>query len=173
MRALLRLIPYYRRHRVPFWLGIGLLLVARIFEALIPQLLKLGIDEIASGSAALAAIAAGIVACSAARFVAIWFGRRAVRILGVEVAYDLRNRLYQHLQLQGPGFFGRYRTGDLMARAINDIGLIRRVIAAGTRTVFVLVFSAAVAFAFMLAESPSLTLLLIPPMPFVFGTLML
>ncbi len=170
MRALLRLIPYYRRHRVPFWLGIGLLLVARIFEALIPQLLKLGIDEIASGSAALAAIAGGIVACSAARFVAIWFGRRAVRILGVEVAYDLRNRLYQHLQLQGPGFFGRYRTGDLMARAINDIGLIRRVIAAGTRTVFVLVFSAAVAFAFMLAESPSLTLLLIPPMPFVFGT---
>lgn len=170
MRGLRRLLPYYRRHRVELWVGLGLLLLARVFEAVIPQLLRLGIDGIAAGAAALGGLAAGIAACVAARYGTIWIGRRAVRKLGVDVAYDLRNRLYDHLQRQGPAFFARYRTGDLMARAINDIGLVRRVVAQGTRTVVVLVFSSAVAFAFMAWQSPSLTLLLLPPLPVIFGT---
>ena len=51
----------------------------------------------------------------AGRFAAILVGRRAVRRIGVAVAYDLRNRLYAHLETQGPAFFARYRIGDLMA----------------------------------------------------------
>jgi ATP-binding cassette, subfamily B, multidrug efflux pump len=169
MRGLLRLLPYYRRHRGELWAGLALLLLARVFEALIPQLLRVGIDGIAKGSAALALLAVGIAVCVAVEFATIWFGRRTVRKLGVEVAYDLRNLLYEHLQKQGPAFFARHRTGDLMARAINDIGLIRRVVALGTRTAVVLVFSSAVAFSFMTWQSPRLTLWLLPPMPLVFG----
>ena len=117
----------------------------------------------------LGLLAVGIAGCVAVEFATIWFGRRTVRKLGVEVAYDLRNLLYEHLQKQGPVFFARHRTGDLMARAINDIGLIRRVVALGTRTAVVLVFSSAVAFSFMAWQSPRLTLWLLPPMPLVFG----
>lgn len=40
--------------------------------------------------------------------------------LGVE----LRTRLYQRLAHQGPPFFARSRTGDLMARATNDVDAI-------------------------------------------------
>src|SRR5262245_62118189 len=127
MRGLWRLLPYHRRHRGELWAGLALLLLARVFEALIPQLLRRGLDGIADGHAALGLLALGIAACAGLEFVTIWFGRRAVRKLGVEVAYDLRNRLYDHLQKQGPAFFARHRTGDLMARAINDIGMIRRV----------------------------------------------
>jgi ATP-binding cassette subfamily B protein len=169
MRGLLRLLPYYRRHRGELWAGLTLLLLARVFEALIPQLLRFGIDGIAKGSAALGLLAVGIAVCVAVEFATIWFGRRTVRKLGVEVAYDLRNLLYEQLQKQGPTFFARHRTGDLMARAINDIGLIRRVVALGTRTAVVLVFSSAVAFSFMAWQSPQLTLWLLPPMPLVFG----
>jgi ATP-binding cassette subfamily B protein len=169
MHGLLRLLPYYRRHRAELWAGLALLLLARVFEAVIPQLLRLGIDGIAAGAVALGRLAIGIVVCVALEFAAIWLGRRVVRKLGVEVSYDLRNRLYDHLQKQGPAFFARHRTGDLMARAINDIGLIRRVVALGTRTAVVLVFSSAVAFSFMAWQSPGLTLLLLVPMPLVFG----
>jgi ATP-binding cassette subfamily B protein len=169
MRSLLRLLPYYRRHRGPLWLGLGLLLLARVFEALIPQLLRVWIDGLVAGSAALLPIAAGITLCVAARYVSIWFGRRAVRRIGLAVAYHLRQRLYAHLQRQGPHFFERHRTGDLMARAINDIGLVRQLVGLGTRTIFVLVFSAVVGFGFMLRESPALTLCLLPPLPAIFG----
>ena len=81
------------------------------------------------------AVAFGILASVAGRFAAILIGRRAVRRIGVAVAYDLRNRLYAHLERQGPGFFARYRTGDLMARAINDIGLVRQLVANAYRGV--------------------------------------
>ena len=113
---------------------------------------------------------AGILLCVAARYVSIWFGRRMIRRIGLAVSYHLRHRLYEHLQRQGPAFFAHHRTGDLMARAINDIGLIRQMVGLGTRTVFVLVFSAAVGFAFMIYESPSLALLVVPPLPAIFVT---
>jgi ATP-binding cassette subfamily B protein len=147
-----------------------LLVVARVFEALIPQLLRLWVDGLVHGAAALGAIAAGILLCVAARYVSIWFGRRMIRRIGLAVSYHLRHRLYEHLQRQGPAFFAQHRTGDLMARAINDIGLIRQMVGLGTRTVFVLVFSAAVGFAFMIYESPSLALLVVPPLPAIFVT---
>jgi ATP-binding cassette subfamily B protein len=147
-----------------------LLVVARVFEALIPQLLRLWVDGLVHGTAALAAIAGGILMCVAARYVSIWFGRRMIRRLGLAVSYHLRHRLYEHLQRQGPAFFGHHRTGDLMARAINDIGLVRQMVGLGTRTVFVLIFSAAVGFAFMIYESPALALLVVPPLPAIFVT---
>jgi ATP-binding cassette subfamily B protein len=147
-----------------------LLVVARVFEALIPQLLRLWVDGLVRGAAAVGAIAGGILLCVAARYVSIWFGRRMIRQIGLAVSYHLRHRLYEHLQRQGPAFFAQHRTGDLMARAINDIGLIRQMVGLGTRTVFVLVFSAAVGFAFMIYESPSLALLVVPPLPAIFVT---
>jgi ATP-binding cassette subfamily B protein len=171
VKSLRRLLPYYHRYRTPFWWGLGLLASARVFDALIPQLLKVAIDDLAArrGTFLLTA-GAGIAACTLARFAFIWVGRRAIRRVGLAVAYDLRNRLYDHLQRQGPLFFARHRTGDLMARAINDIGLIRQMVALGTRTVFVLACSALVGFAFMLRESVELTLLLGLPLPGIFLT---
>ncbi len=171
MQSLRRLLPYYHRYRAPFWWGLALLALARVFEALIPQLLKLAIDDLAARRGTfLAAAGVGVAACTLGRFAFIWVGRRAIRRIGLHVAYDLRNRLYDHLQRQGPLFFARHRTGDLMARAINDIGLIRQMVALGTRTVFVLFFSALVGFAFMLRESWQLTLLIGIPLPGIFLT---
>jgi ATP-binding cassette subfamily B protein len=168
MRALLRLGPCLRSYWLPFCLGNGLLLVARLFEGIVPQFLKRGIDGVAAGDPALAAIGAAILLCVAGRGAAILVGRRAVRRVGFAVAYDLRNRLYDHLQHQDPGFFRRHRTGDLMARAINDLGLVRRLIAQASRTFFVLVFSGVIGLFFMLRESPALTLFLLPPLPVIF-----
>lgn len=37
---------------------------------------------------------------------------------------ELRNRLFQQLTIQGPAFYSRQRTGDLMAMATNDIDAI-------------------------------------------------
>jgi ATP-binding cassette subfamily B protein len=56
-----------------------------------------------------------------------------------------------------------------MARAINDLNLVRQLISIGSRTLIVLGFSGLVAFAFMLFLSPRLTLWLLPVMPFIAG----
>ena len=43
--------------------------------------------------------------------------------LGVE--YDLRNRMYRHLQSLELGFFDRQQTGQLMSRATVDLQSVR------------------------------------------------
>ena len=82
--------------------------------------------------------------CVLGEFACIIVSRRVIRRIGVSVAYDLRKRVYDHLQHQGPGFFARHPTGDLMARAINDINLVRQLVGMGLRTILVIVFSAVV-----------------------------
>jgi ATP-binding cassette subfamily B protein len=155
------------------------LVVARIFEAGIPFFLKVGIDRIVltmqggapTTPAALQALllwpTLAILACVLFRFVTIVQGRRLVRRIGVAVAYDLRKRMYAHLQRQGPAFFARHPTGDLMARAINDITLVRQLIGGGLRTLGVITITAIVGFVCMFALAPALTGLLLIPLPVI------
>ena len=176
-----RLLPYHHRYRRPFWIGMFALVAARMFEAAIPLFLRDGIDAMVAGQQALqlaeidfvgargtlAWPALAIVCCVLLRFGAIIVGRRLIRRIGVHIAYDLRKRVYHHLQLQGPAFFASHPTGDLMARAINDINLIRQLIGGGLRTIMVIIFTALIAFVCMLYLAPQLTLLLLIPMPFI------
>ena len=56
----------------------------------------------------------------------------------------------------------------MMTRAVADIALVQRLISMGTILVVILVYASLFGFGFMLYYSPLLTLLLLPPMPFVF-----
>ena len=181
MKVLLRLMPYLKAHVWAFTFGMVGLLVARIFEALIPMYVKEGIDLIAENKAlvnsnstdyaaaldALSSPALAIAACVVAQILVTVFSRIMIRRIGMYAAFDLRNRIYQHLQLQGPNFYGQYSIGDLMARAINDISLVRQVIAGTTRMTSVLIFTASVGLIFMFSLNVKLALAVIIPMPII------
>ena len=181
MKVLLRLLPYIKAHAWAFTFGMFGLLVARVFEALIPLFVKQGVDLITEGQNGLAAgnlnydtaldtlayPAMAIVACVIAQIIVTIVSRILIRRIGMYAAFDLRNRIYQHLQKQGPNFFGSYSIGDLMARAINDISLVRQVIAGTTRMTSVLIFTALVGLAFMFTLSVKLTLAVILPLPII------
>lgn len=50
--------------------------------------------------------------------------RLALFAAAFRLGVELRVRLYKRLSLQGPQFFQRQRTGDLMARATNDVDAV-------------------------------------------------
>ncbi|SFL69772.1 ABC transporter transmembrane domain-containing protein [Rugamonas rubra] len=50
--------------------------------------------------------------------------RQTLFAAAYQLGVSLRTRLYQRLARQGPGFYQRQRTGDLMALATNDIDAI-------------------------------------------------
>lgn len=162
-----RLVPLVHQHKLRFWGGMSLINVGRLLEAFVPLMLMVAIDRMAAGNTDLTLPVLVILGLMVFRYGAFNLGRRFVREVGVSVAYELRQRLYWHLQLQGPRFFGRYPTGDLMARAINDLQLVRMLIGMGTRLLFVLGFSGLIAFIFMLQLSVSLTLWLLPVLPVI------
>lgn len=167
MEHLKRLLPYLHRYKYPFWGGLIGLVVARVFEAFIPIFLKRAIDSIIAGEPYLTIPALGIIGCVTARFLSIVASRRLVRRVGIMVAYDLRKRLYSHLQKQGLRFFTRYPTGDLMARAVNDVQLIRMLIGDTSRSLAVVLFSALIGLFFMVRLAPTLALLILPPLPII------
>ena len=166
--SLLRLRVFVARYRGRLTGGIAAFALARVFEATVPLMLMIGLDRLIAGNTDILWPVLGIVAVVCVRFVTVSFARIAVRRAGLLVAFDLRQRLYAHLQLMGPKFFGRYTIGDMMTRAVADIGLIQRVISHGTILAVVLLFASLVGFAFMLSLSAQLTLLIFPPLPFVF-----
>jgi len=168
LKSLFRLKVFVSRYRTRLILGILAFGTARFFEAQVPLFLATGIDRIAAGNLNLLLPVAGIFAVVVARFAIVSSARYLVRSSGIRVAFDLRQALYDALQQQGSGFFNRYTIGDMMTRAVADIALIQRLISMGTILLVILIFASLFGFGYMLYLSPSLTLLLLPPLPFVF-----
>jgi len=56
-----------------------------------------------------------------------------VIIIGVsrDIEFDLRNDLYAHLIRLSPEYYARTRTGDIMARATNDLNAVRTMLGPG------------------------------------------
>jgi len=143
--------------------------LGRTFEAAMPLVVRLTVNRLTAHNYDLLFPVLGILGLAFIRYFCVAHGRKLVRLVGVTVTYDMRERLYWHFELQGPRFFARFPTGDLMARAINDLNLVRQLIGVGSRTLIVLGYSGLVAFAFMVFLSPTLTLWLLPIMPFIAG----
>jgi ABC-type multidrug transport system fused ATPase/permease subunit len=162
-----RLLPLIRQHGWAFWGGMFFICLGRVFEAFMPLFVRQGVNRMAGHDWHLLGPVLGILVLAVLRYATVAFGRQLVRLVGVTVTYDMRERLYWHFELQGPRFFARFPTGDLMARAINDLNLVRQLIGVGSRTLIVLGFSGIVAFGFMLFLSAKLTLWLLPVMPFI------
>tara|TARA_B100000900_G_scaffold160891_1_gene136583 strand:- start:196 stop:2001 length:1806 start_codon:yes stop_codon:yes gene_type:complete len=168
MASLWRVRTFIHPYRRRLLLGIIAFGVARIFEAMVPVLTAVAINQIAEGDYQVGWPVAGIFIAVVARYLVVTFARFNVRHVGLTVAFDLRQSFYQCLQLQGSEFFAQYSIGDMMTRAVADIALVQRLISWGTILVIILVYASVVGFGFMLYYSPTLTLLLLPPMPFVF-----
>ncbi len=84
-----------------------------------------------------------------------------------KVVLDLRRRLYTHLQLMSPSFFDQERTGQLLARIVNDVAALQSLVTIGIEDLVstpVLIFGSLV---LMFVLSPSLTVIALLLLPFV------
>jgi ATP-binding cassette subfamily B multidrug efflux pump len=68
--------------------------------------------------------------------------------LSRDIEFDLRNDLFSHIVTLSQDFFAKYRTGDIMARATNDLNAVRMMLGPGimyfTETFFTALFLIAV-----------------------------
>ncbi len=87
-----RLVPLVQRHKGRFWGGMSLINTGRLLEAIMPLYLKMGIDRIAAGDTRLALPALAILGLMVLRYISFNIGRRLVREVGVNAAYELRQR---------------------------------------------------------------------------------
>ncbi|MCP4644756.1 MAG: ABC transporter ATP-binding protein [bacterium] len=80
--------------------------------------------------------------------------------------YDIRNDYFRHVQLLSRDFFHRFKTGDVMARATNDLNYVRLFIGPGVMGTVDMI-RLPVTLGLMVYFSPPLTLFALMPLPVV------
>ena len=164
--ALRRLVPYYRPYPRLLFGGLVLVVVSSALGAVVPWLLRIGIDDLGAGAPLreIWTIAAGIVAVALVGGVLRYWMRELLNGLSRHIEHDLRQALFVHLTRLDGAYFARMRTGDLMARLTNDLSAVR--MAAGPAIMYLTntIFGGAFALVFMLRIDGRLTALALLPM---------
>jgi ATP-binding cassette, subfamily B, multidrug efflux pump len=168
-----RFWSYVRRYRRAYLIGYGAALASIVVAQLSPWVLKFAIDAIrhAAAISRLSEYAAALVMLALAEGAASYVMRTQILGAAQRIEADLREDYLAHLQRLHVGFFLTIRTGDLMARAVNDIRAVQRFAGVGLMRSVHTVVMLVVSVAFMLAISPHLTLwtmVILPLVPLLF-----
>jgi len=126
--TLLRLLPYVKTALPKIYLGMASALIAGIVALVIPQVLRVLVDgPLQDGdSSKIWWPVALVLALGVLEAVMIWLRRFFVLQPGTKVEAGMRNALYAKLQDLPVSFHDRWPSGQLLSRALSDLGLIRR-----------------------------------------------
>jgi ATP-binding cassette, subfamily B, multidrug efflux pump len=169
LKTLSTLWPYVRRYRRGLALGISALLIKDALLAALPLVIKDGIESLMAGFrlSLVFEFAGLLVGLSALKGLFQYWMRVIIIGISRDIEFDLRNDLFHHLVALSQDFYGRYRTGDIMARSTNDLNAVRMMLGPGimywTETSVTLILSVAV----MLHADVRLTLMALAPAPLV------
>ncbi|OLE55726.1 MAG: multidrug ABC transporter ATP-binding protein [Acidobacteria bacterium 13_1_20CM_3_53_8] len=169
MDDLRKFFRYFRPYKTPLTIGIICILAGTVFNLLIPLIVGRAIDEhweqITWSKLTMAALK--VLGASLISGIFLFLQRRILIGMSRHVEYDLRKDFYAHLVDQPLSFFNEHRTGDLMARATNDLAAVRQL--AGPFIMYTLqtVFVVVIVLPIMFYINWRLTLLLFVTMPLV------
>ncbi len=166
LRALRALVPFVRVYQGRMALGLLCVVASSAIASAIPWLLRRAVDDLKANAPPreLWLIAGVMIAITLVTGVLRFQMRNILNAISRWVEYDLRNAMFRHLVTLDAGYFGRNRTGDLMARLTNDLSAVRMV--AGPAIMYLVNTFAGGLFAlvFMLRISPRLTGIAVLPM---------
>jgi ATP-binding cassette subfamily B protein len=125
--------PYLRRYRGDLLRGFGALWVKGLVGVVMPLILRQGVDALTKGFSIHVVLwfAAGMLAVSAVKGVFQYWMRVILIGASRDIEYDLRNDLFGNLISLDAAFYSRFRTGDIMARATNDLNAVRMMLGPG------------------------------------------
>src|SRR5438067_3193082 len=168
-QSLRPLAPYFRKYKWGYVLGAGSVLLHNSIWVLFPQIIQRAVDALHGGVTRhkLLVYSLALVVVTLAKGIFQFLTRWIVIGISREVQFDLRNDLFRHLEGLSYSYYQRTRTGDIMARATNDLNAVRMLLGPAIMySANTIVFTVA-ALAFMLRISPRLTLFAILPLPVV------
>jgi ATP-binding cassette subfamily B protein len=160
---------YFRNYKAQLTLGIACILASTVVGLFIPLFVGQAIDANWSevNWSKLTVAAAKVLAASLISGTFLFLQRRILISMSRNIEFDMRREFYAHLVNQPLSFFHEHRTGDLMARATNDLSAVRQL--AGPMIMYTLqtVFVVILVLPLMIMLNWYLTLLLFVTMPLV------
>src|SRR5947209_16337500 len=167
LKSLLPLLPYLKKYRRSYVVGTICVFCNNGIWILFPQVIRRAVDDMHLGVTRhkLATYALLLLAVAATKGIFQFLTRWVVIGVSREIEFDLRNDLFKHLEGLSYSFYQRTRTGDIMARATNDLNAVRMLLGPAIMySANTIVFTVGALF-FMFRYSPKLTLWAFAPLP--------
>ncbi len=161
-------IPILKKNIKRIALGIGILIFVDSLQLIIPKIIQHAINNLEKPgfthvNLLYSALFILLLAVLTTIFKYVW------RILLIGNAWQfqrsLRQSYYNHLMKLSQTFYNKQKTGELMARATNDIQAVRMMFGFGFVMASDTLFLSVASFLLMIQINPKLTLLSILPLP--------
>lgn len=169
MHDLKALLPYLARYRNRLIFGLFMTMVSIALTLLLPYLIGSAIDKLQNGRPRDEVIWLAVIILAAAGLEGImsFYRRYVVSQVSRQIEYELRNDIFAHYQKMQQSFFQERHTGDLMARATNDLQAVRAFLGPGITNSAFTVLMFIVASVLMLSINVTLALIVMFFMPVV------
>ncbi len=160
---------YVRPYRRRILLAVAVIACAQVAATLIPLQIGTAVDSLAEDSTEALSLVRdrviNVLALALCIAMGGYFMRRLTGVTSTWIEYDIRTKFFAHLLAQPLSFYQEHRTGDLMARATNDLTQVRIFFTYGLRgiaeTALIFLFSVTM----MCHIDWQLTLLVLIPLP--------
>jgi ATP-binding cassette, subfamily B, multidrug efflux pump len=161
------LFPYLRKYWKGLLAGGITSLLTNAVWVLFPKIVQAAIDSLGTGvtQQKLIKYPLLIVAVAVGKGIFQFLTRWVVIGISRDIEFDMRNDLFRKLESLEYSFYQRTRTGDIMARATNDLNAVRMLLGPAVMYTANTIFFTVFALFFMLRISPKLTLWTFLPLP--------
>src|SRR5579863_360753 len=161
------LLPSLKRYRWSYAFGTLCVLLTNGIWILFPLVIGRAADDLRQGVSRhkLFIYATLLIAIAVGKGIFQFLTRWIVIGVSRDIEFDLRNDLFQRLETLSYSYYQRHRTGDIMARATNDLSAVRNLLGPAIMYTANTIVLMAGALAFMISISPRLTFYTFLPLP--------
>src|SRR5271157_749 len=165
-KSLRPLLPYMKRYRWGYLAGTLCVFLTNGILVLMPLVIGRAFNDLSHRIYSRMLLYAGLLLAIAVGKGTFQFLLRWI-VIGIsrDIEFDLRNDLFAHLEQLSYSYYQRNRTGDIMARATNDLSAVRNLLGPAIMYTANTVVLMALALGFMISISPKLTLYTFLPLP--------
>ncbi|TFE19565.1 ABC transporter ATP-binding protein [Cohnella luojiensis] len=168
---------YFRFVKPYRWLVAITLLIGMLKFAIpltVPLFLQYAVDDILLAdlpqddkiSRLVELIAISFVLFVIIRYPIEYFRQYFAQLTTSKILFDLRNKLYGHLQRLSLRFYQERKSGEIISRMMNDAEQTKAIVETGMMNVWLDLFTLTIALAIMLSMNATLTLVAILILPF-------
>lgn len=176
MKSLSYLNKYFVKYKWRFLLGIVFIAVSNYFGVQMPLYLKTTIDDLMKGNAVTNVESALLLSLklgglymlfSLCSGFFLFLMRQTIIVMSRLIEYDLKNEIFDQYQKLDFLFYKKNKTGDLMNRISEDVGQVRMYLGPGIMYTLNLIVLFILVILEMVKISPTLTLYVLLPLPFM------
>jgi ATP-binding cassette subfamily B protein len=169
MKELAPVFRYLKKYKKKLFYGFFVVIISVGLQVIYPIFIGKAIDELTfrTGEYPIFYYALAIIGLTLFSGVFLFLTRKTIIVVSREIENDLRFDFFSHLQKLDRNFYNKNTTGDIMARATNDINNVRNFLGPGIMYSFQTFFRTVLTITILVKLSLKITLISLLPLPLV------